>query len=66
MIGWLLPLVSVSGGCVLSFVSVIELAPEFIHFKKVETWTWYKILIFFALGIIIAISLIMLDMQIGH
>lgn len=66
IIGWLLPLVSVSGGCVLSFVSVIELAPEFIHFKKAETWTWYKILIFFALGIIIAISLIMLDMQIGH
>lgn len=65
-IGWLLPLVSISGGCILSFVSVIELAPEFIHFKKAETWTWYKIIIFFGLGIILAIALIMLDFQIGH
>lgn len=60
-IGWFLPLVSISGGSILSFVSVIELAPEFIHFKKTETKTWYKILAFFALGIVLSVTLIILD-----
>lgn len=65
-VGWLLPLFSVGAGSLISFVSIIELAPEFIHLKKADNKIWYKTLILFILGIAISIALISLHQHPTH
>lgn len=54
---WLLPfLFSMSGG-ILVFMSIIELVPEFIKNKAMQTKSWYIAIIFFILGIILSLFL---------
>lgn len=54
-IGWLLPLVNASGGSIIAFVGVIELVPEFLHYKKMSSKEWYKLIICYSVGIVFAL-----------
>lgn len=55
---WFLPVVNASGGAIITFVGIIEIVPEFIHFKDMQSKEWYKVIIAFALGIIVALILL--------
>lgn len=57
-LGWFLPVVNASGGAIITFVGIIEIVPEFIHFKDMQSKEWYKVIIAFALGIIVALILL--------
>ncbi|WP_255565845.1 hypothetical protein [Mycoplasma sp. E35C] len=57
-IGWLIPLVNASGGVIITFMAIIELVPEFIHNKQLKTAAWYKVLISFALGLVVGIFIL--------
>ncbi|UTS70929.1 hypothetical protein [Mycoplasma bradburyae] len=57
-VGWILPIVNASGGVIITFMAIIELVPEFIHNKSMKTADWYKVLISFALGLVIAILIL--------
>lgn len=57
-LGWFLPVVNASGGAIITFVGIIEIVPEFIHFKNMQSKEWYKVIIAFALGIIVALILL--------
>ncbi|WP_036499410.1 ZIP family transporter [[Mycoplasma] testudinis] len=56
-IGWFIPLVNGSGGAMLTFVGIVEIVPEFIHYKDSSARNWYKVLLFFAAGIVVAVVL---------
>ncbi|AJC49665.1 hypothetical protein [Mesomycoplasma flocculare] len=58
--GWLIPFFNVSGGAILSFVVIIELVPEFIHLRNNPSFQWNFSLFLFALGIIIALIILVL------
>lgn len=55
MVGWILPLVNASGGSIIAFVGVIELVPEFLHYKKMSSKDWYKLIICYSVGIVFAL-----------
>lgn len=58
--GWLIPFFNVSGGAILSFVVIIELVPEFIHLRNNPSFQWHFSLFLFALGIILALIILIL------
>lgn len=55
---WILPIVNASGGSIITFVGIIELVPEFLHHKKMNSKEWYKLIFWFALGIIFALVIL--------
>lgn len=57
-VGWILPIVNASGGSIITFVGVIELVPEFLHHNKMNSKEWYKLIFWFALGIVFALIIL--------
>lgn len=52
---WLTPFITAAAGAIITFVTIIELVPEFIHLKDADKKKWYNTLIFFCLGILVAL-----------
>ncbi|WP_052663563.1 ZIP family metal transporter [[Mycoplasma] testudinis] len=57
-LGWFIPVVNASGGAIITFVGIIEIVPEFIHFKNMGSKQWYKVIIWFAIGLVFALILL--------
>ena len=58
-VGWLMPSWEIFGGVIIVFMAIVELVPEFIHFRNEDRKTIFTTLTLLALGIII--TLIMLS-----
>ncbi|RXY97259.1 hypothetical protein D8X55_00985 [Malacoplasma penetrans] len=57
-VAWILPFVNVSGGSIIAFVGVIELVPEFLHYKRMSSKDWYKLIICYSVGIVFALFIL--------
>ncbi|WP_412031707.1 hypothetical protein [Metamycoplasma buccale] len=57
-VGWLLPSLQIMGGAVIVFASVIELVPEFIHYRNEGVKTIYGTLITLAVAIIFTLVIL--------
>lgn len=62
LVGWLLPIVNVSGGTLLGLAGLVEFVPEFIHMRNDTPKRFLLVLIFFAIGLIFTLGLL----QIHH
>ncbi|GAA5414695.1 hypothetical protein [Ureaplasma ceti] len=57
-IWWLMPLLFSISGAILTIMSIMELLPEFIHFRNSKTKTWIGSIGLFVTGILLAVILI--------
>lgn len=62
-IWWLMPLLFAISGGVLTLMSILELIPEFIHFRNSGAKEWITSIVLFALGVILAVILICIHMD---
>ena len=55
---WLMPLLFAISGSIMTLMSIIELIPEFIHFRNSQKKQWITSIVLLSIGIILAIILI--------
>ena len=55
---WLMPLLFAISGSIMTLMSIIELIPEFIHFRNSQRKQWITSIVLLSLGIILSIILI--------
>lgn len=57
-VGWLIPSLEILGGSIIVFMAIVELVPEFIHYRNENKKVIYTTLIVFALSIILTLILL--------
>lgn len=57
-VGWLIPSLEILGGSIIVFMAIVELVPEFIHYRNENKKVIYTTLIIFALSIILTLILL--------
>ena len=57
-VGWLMPSFEILGGSIIIFMAVIELVPEFIHYRNEGPKVIYTTLIIFAFSIVFTLILL--------
>ncbi|ACF07027.1 Uncharacterised protein [Metamycoplasma arthritidis] len=57
-IGWLIPSLEIMGGTIVIFMSIIELVPEFIHYRNEKVKTIYGTLATIALAMVFTLVLL--------
>lgn len=55
---WLMPLLYSISGTILVIISILELIPEFIHNKQMDTKYWYLVVLTLIAGIVLALLLV--------
>lgn len=55
---WLMPLLFTISGTILIVLSIIEIVPEFIHNKEMQTKKWYIVILVMSLGIVLGLLLL--------
>lgn len=57
-VGWLIPSLEILGGAIIVFMAIIELVPEFIHYRNENRKVIYTTLIVFSLSIVLTLILL--------
>ena len=60
---WLMPLLFAISGSIMTLMSIIELIPEFIHFRNSQKKQWITSIVLLSIGIILAVILTCVHME---
>ena len=55
---WLMPLLYSISGCLMTIMTIMEIIPEFIHYRNAQIKEWMLIITFLGLGILLSIILL--------
>lgn len=60
-VGWIIPFANGFGGIIITFVTILEIVPEFIHFRNINAKKWYVTIIWFGIGLLFALAMVLYE-----